>query len=59
MFVVKRNGERERIQFDKITQRIAKLCDGLNSEYLVVEKIAQKVVEGIYDGVFIGDFTRT
>jgi len=51
MFVLKRSGERERVCFDKITERISKLCEGLNAEYLIPEKIAQKVVEGVYDGV--------
>jgi len=30
MFVMKRNGKRESVHFDKITSRIAKLCYGLN-----------------------------
>lgn len=51
MFVVKRSGEREQVEFDKITKRVGNLCFGLDSEYLVPQKIAQKVVEGVYDGV--------
>ncbi|CAD7927523.1 unnamed protein product [Amoebophrya sp. A120] len=55
MYVVKRDGTREKVAFDKITQRLHKLCFGLNKEYLVPEKIAQKVVEGVYDGVHTCD----
>ena len=50
MFVLKRNGRKETVKFDKITSRIAKMCYGLNP---VVDpmKIAMKVIEGVYDGV--------
>lgn len=34
MFVVKRSGEKEEVKFDKITTRIATLCDGLNREFV-------------------------
>mmetsp|Transcript_19727 Transcript_19727/g.38611 ORF Transcript_19727/g.38611 Transcript_19727/m.38611 type:complete len:795 (+) Transcript_19727:262-2646(+) len=51
MYVVKRNGKQEEVKFDKITQRIRKLCYGLNSEYCDPVKIAQKVVQGVYSGV--------
>ena len=51
MFVVKRDGKKEEVSFDKITKRISSLCFNLNQEYLVPQKIAQKVVEGVYDGV--------
>lgn len=34
MYVVKRNGEKEPVKFDKITARIEKLCVGLNPEYV-------------------------
>jgi hypothetical protein len=31
MYVIKRNGQQEKVSFDKITSRIAKLCYGLDS----------------------------
>lgn len=31
-YVVKRNGRRESVHFDKITSRVSKLCYGLNSK---------------------------
>ncbi|HSQ84980.1 MAG TPA: ATP cone domain-containing protein, partial [Desulfobacterales bacterium] len=51
MQVIKRNGKREDVSFDKITARIKKLCYGLNPDYVVPVEIAKKVVQGIYDGV--------
>ena len=34
MFVVKRNGQKERVHFDKITSRISKLAYGLNMNFV-------------------------
>ncbi len=51
MLVVKRDGRRESVKFDKITARIEKLCDGLNSDYVKPVEIAKKVIDGLYDGV--------
>ena len=50
MDVVKRNGKREPVMFDKITARVRKMCYGLNK---LVEpiKISMRVIEGLYDGV--------
>ncbi|MDG1798810.1 MAG: ribonucleoside-diphosphate reductase subunit alpha [Flavobacteriales bacterium] len=50
MYVVKRDGRREAFKFDKITARIKKLCYGLNP-LVAPEKVAMKVIEGLYDGV--------
>jgi ribonucleoside-diphosphate reductase alpha chain len=49
MFVVKRDGRRESVKFDKITARIEKLCYG----FQLVDPIdvAKKVIEGLFDGV--------
>ncbi|MEM7551693.1 MAG: ribonucleoside-diphosphate reductase subunit alpha [Bacteroidota bacterium] len=51
MLVVKRDGRRESVKFDKITARIEKLCYGLDSNYVSPIDIAKKVINGIYDGV--------
>ncbi|MEO9660723.1 MAG: ribonucleoside-diphosphate reductase subunit alpha [Maribacter dokdonensis] len=50
MFVVKRDGRKEVVMFDKITARVRKLCYGLNG---LVDplKVAMRVIEGLYDGV--------
>ncbi|MHB8209416.1 ribonucleoside-diphosphate reductase subunit alpha [Mucilaginibacter sp.] len=49
MFVIKRDGKRETVKFDKITARIEKLCYGFH----LVDPIdvAKKVIEGLFDGV--------
>jgi len=50
MYVIKRNGSKEPVMFDKITARIRKLCYGLN-ELVEPTKVAMRVIEGLYDGV--------
>ena len=50
MYVVKRDGHKEPVMFDKITDRIKKLCYGLNTLVEPV-KVAMRVIEGLYDGV--------
>eukprot|EP01135_Chromosphaera_perkinsii_P009602 Nk52_evm52s1810 gene=Nk52_evmTU52s1810 len=51
MFVVKRDGKKEKIQFDKITHRIEKLCYGLDSSFVNYIDVAKKVIGGLYSGV--------
>ena len=51
MYVVKRDGRRESVKFDKITSRVEKLCYGLDLKYVEPVEIAKKVINGIYDGV--------
>ncbi|NAY91483.1 ribonucleoside-diphosphate reductase subunit alpha [Muricauda sp. JGD-17] len=50
MYVIKRDGRKEPIMFDKITARVRKLCYGLNNLVDPV-KVAMRVIEGLYDGV--------
>jgi len=54
MYVVKRDGRKEPVKFDKITARIGKLCYGLDP-LVSPEVVAMKVIEGIYDGVTTTD----
>lgn len=51
MLVVKRDGRRESVKFEKITARIDKLCYGLDENFVNTVDIAKKVINGIYDGV--------
>jgi ribonucleoside-diphosphate reductase alpha chain len=51
MFVIKRNGKRESVKFDKITARIEKLCYGLDRRFVNSIDVARKVIGGLYDGV--------
>ncbi|KAL9711307.1 ribonucleotide-diphosphate reductase subunit rnr1 [Leucoagaricus gongylophorus] len=50
-YVFKRDGRKERVQFDKITSRIEKLCYGLDTNYVDPIEVTQKVVQGVYHGV--------
>jgi ribonucleoside-diphosphate reductase alpha chain len=50
MFVLKRDGKKEPVMFDKITARVRKICYGLNPLVDPV-KVAMRVIEGLYDGV--------
>lgn len=50
MFVIKRNGKKETVNFNKITARIEKLCYGFTPLVDPID-VAKKVIEGLYDGV--------
>jgi ribonucleoside-diphosphate reductase alpha chain len=51
MYVIKRDGNRESVKFDKVTARIQKLCYGLDPTHVTPINVAMKVIEGIYEGV--------
>lgn len=51
MEVLKRNGKREDVSFDKITARVKKLCYGLDSKFVDSIEISKRVILGLYNGV--------
>ncbi len=51
MFVIKRDGKRESVKFDKVTSRIERLCYGLDPKHVDPIDVAKKVIQGIYDDV--------
>ncbi len=51
MLVLKRDGRRESVKFDKITARIEKLCYGLDPRHVDSINVSKKVIDGLYDGV--------
>lgn len=51
MYVIKRDGSKASVSFDKITSRITKLCYGLDPKFVDPVVIAQKVIQGVYPGV--------
>jgi len=51
MQVVKRDGRKEDVSFDKIKRRIEHLCQGLDMRYVDTIEICKKVIQGIYDDV--------
>lgn len=50
MYVLKRDGRKESVKFDKIQARVKKMCYGLDPTVDPIE-ISMKVIEGLYDGV--------
>lgn len=42
MLVLKRDGRRESVKFDKITARIEKLCYGLDLKYIEPIEVAKR-----------------
>ncbi|MBE7172909.1 MAG: ribonucleoside-diphosphate reductase subunit alpha [Williamsia sp.] len=50
MYVIKRNGNKEAVRFDKVTARIEKLSYSLSS-LVDIHEVAKKTIEGIYEGV--------
>jgi len=51
MLVIKRDGRRESVRFDKITSRIENLCYELDPKFIQPIEVAKKVIDGLYDGV--------
>lgn len=49
MFVIKRDGRKEQVKFEKISKRITVACKGLKN--IDPFAVAQKVIQGLYDGV--------
>lgn len=45
------DGRQERVQFDKITARVSRLCYGLDTDHIDPVAITQKVISGVYGGV--------
>lgn len=51
LHVLKRDGRREDVHFDKITSRIQKLCYGLDMEFVDPSAVTIRVINGLYPGV--------
>ena len=51
MEVIKRDGRRERVSFDKIIIRIEGICQRLKLDRINPIKIAQDTVQGLYNGI--------
>ncbi len=54
MYVIKRNGKKEPVRFDKVTARLEKLSYSLSNLVNIID-VAKKTIEGIYDGVATTD----
>lgn len=51
MYVIKRDGSKQQVSFDKITRRISTLCYDLDRAFIDPVVVAQRVVTGLYTGV--------
>lgn len=51
MEVIKRDGKREEVKFDKIVHRIKKQCYELDLNFVDFNKVALNVFQGLFDGV--------
>jgi len=49
MFVIKRDGSKEQVKFEKVAKRITRVAKDLKN--VDPNAVAQKVIQGIYDGV--------
>ena len=50
-YVIKRNGMRQEMRFDKITARIERFCYGLDADFVDPSAIAQSIMENVHSGV--------
>ena len=51
MYVIKRDGRRETVYFDKITRRIQSLRDEIHLTRVNPIQIAQKTISSLHDGI--------
>ncbi|MDA0715261.1 MAG: ribonucleoside-diphosphate reductase subunit alpha [archaeon] len=51
MQVIKRNGEKEAVRFDAILEKLTKLSEDLNTEWIDPGMVTKLTIEGLYDGV--------
>lgn len=49
--VVNRKGEEEDVRFDAILEKLIRLSEGLNSDWVDPGMVSKLVIEGLYDGV--------
>jgi ribonucleoside-diphosphate reductase alpha chain len=51
MQVIKRNGEKEAVRFDAILEKLTRLSEDLNNEWIDPGMVTKLTIEGLYDGV--------
>jgi ribonucleoside-diphosphate reductase alpha subunit len=51
MYVIKRNGAKQNVAFDKITKALRPLCKGLNTDFIDPTQITQIVAKGLKCGI--------
>ena len=51
VFVIKRDGTKEKVNSERVKERLSSLTKGLNKDYINLDLVVAKVMSGIYDGV--------
>ena len=51
MYVQKRNGTREEVNFDAVLERIRGLAYGLDTRFVDVSEIAKRTIDGLHDNI--------
>ena len=51
MQVIKKDGHKERVSFDKILRRIEILCDKLSLSRIDATEVAKETINGLFDGI--------
>ena len=55
MYVIKRNGKKEEVVFDKIKSRLRKQCYQLDEKHIDPILVTQKVIDGIHAGILTSE----
>ena len=58
-YIIKSNGSREPIKFDKITRRIKNQCKGLNTTFVSPLDVTRRVAESVIDGITTEEIDNT
>ena len=58
MFIRNRQGQTEKVNFDRIREKIESFTYGLNTSFVDIDIIAQKTIQGFYDGISTEEVDR-
>lgn len=58
MFIKNRDGVTEKVNFDRIREKIESFTYGLNTQYVDIDIVSQKTIQGFYDGITTEEVDR-
>ncbi len=58
MQILKRDGKKEAINFDRMVDFVNRYCFGLNKDFINPIQVAKRTLEGVYDGVTIQELIQ-
>jgi ribonucleoside-diphosphate reductase alpha chain len=58
MQILKRDGKKEAINFDRMVDFVNRYCFGLNKDFVSPIQVAKRTLEGVYDGVTIQELIQ-